>query len=170
METKAVATISGEWNKNHSLKLLTGDYEVTGTSHPLNDNNFDSRFKGIDSLYLCFNETVKITSEMTALNLTAQYDSFMLMFDKSDKSSVNYYYNTSTHNNGHDFALKEVDGVYYAFFNMLCGETYINRLTIQRAVGKTTINMNNVLFENGHYYYFNDLSNSFDIPPMTSGN
>lgn len=170
VETKAVATIKGDWTKNHSLKLLTGDYEVTGTSYPAYKDKRDGDFKGIDSLFICFNETVKITSEMTKLNLTAQYDSYLLMFDKSDKSLINYRYHPTGSNSYYDIALKDIDDIYYAFYNKLNGYDKENQIIINRTVGTTTINMINVPFEKGHYYYFNDLSNSFDIPPMTSGN
>ena len=55
-ETGATATIRGSWNKKHSFKLLTGDYEVIGTSYPYGIHSAAC----IDSLYLKFNE--KITS------------------------------------------------------------------------------------------------------------
>ena len=82
-ETGATAVVRGDWNKNHSFKLLTGVYEVTGTSHPQTSNC-------IDSLYLCFNESVEITEATANINLTAIYDSYMLMFDKNDKENVKY--------------------------------------------------------------------------------
>ena len=167
-ETGAVATVKGEWDKNHALKLPTGEYEVVGTSYP--NSGQSGSFQGIDSLYLCFDEIVNINTNTTSLNLTAQYDSYLLMFDKSDKELINYHRQPDRIYDGRDSELKEVDGIYYALMNEIWVGAYNVRLTIQRPVGNSSINMNDILFEKGKYYYFNDLSNSFDIPPMESGN
>ncbi len=169
VETGATTVINGEWSKNHSLKMLTGEYEVTGTSYPNQTSN--NSFKGVDSVYLCFNEKINISPETESVNLTAQYDSYMLMFDKADKTSVKYYYKYNSSSSGSTISFKNIDNLYYAFFNKLWDtRSYINRLNIERPVGISTIDMNDMPFEKGKYYYFNDLSNSFDLPPMTSGN
>ena len=163
-ETGAVASIRGDWDKKHSFKLLTGEYEVTGTSHP-------AASKCLDSLYLCFNENITINSETQSINLTALHDSYMLMFDKSDKNSVSYSYQTNaypTESSSIEFSVQ--DDTYYAFFNEFYGYTSGNRIYIRRDSGTSSITMDNIPFEKGKYYYFNDISNSFDIPPMESGN
>lgn len=161
-ETGATATINGDWVKNHSLKLLTGVYEVTGTSHPASS-------KCLDSLYLCFNEEVSINNDTENINLTAQYDSYLLMFDKSDKTAIDYRYKP-TINTYQTIGLSIMDDIYYAFFNEFIGYTPGNSIVIKRNNFSSSINMDNIPFEKGKYYYFNDLSNSFDIPPMEEGN
>ncbi len=120
-------------------------------------------------MYLCFNEKINITQETKTVILTALYDSYMLMFDKADKTSIKYYYDPSTYS-PNNVSFCDIDGLYYAFFNSLWGSSSINKIIIKRTVGETTIDMNVIPFEKGKYYYFNDLSNSFEVPPMTSGN
>lgn len=163
-ETGATATVRGDWAKNHSFKLLAGEYEVTGTSHP-------STSKCLDSLYLCFNENIIISNETQSINLTAQYDSYLLMFDKGDKNSVKYrYWPASPANTTELIDLNVVDEIYYAFFYELIGSRPDNAIVINRNGVVSTITMDDMPFEKGKYYYFNDLSNSFDIPPMGNGN
>ncbi len=160
VETKAEAVVNGSWNKNHSLKLPTGEYEVIGTSHPTTK-------ACLDSLFLCFNETVVIGRETTGITLTAQYDSYLLLFDVDDKESVHYGQGYRGSSGKYEkILLKSVDNVYYAFFNELWSGNE-NNMVVTRVAHTSTVDMNKIPFEKGHYYYFNDLSNSFDIPPMT---
>lgn len=160
-ETGATAVIRGDWNKKHSFKLLTGIYEVTGISHPQANNC-------IDSLYLCFNENVTITNETTGINLTANYDSYLLMFDKSDKKDIKLIFSSSTGGSGTTYSLNNTDNLYYAFIYELLsiGRNYIS---ISRDGKSSSIELDDMPFEKGKYYYFNDISNSFDIPPMEAG-
>lgn len=161
-ETGATAVVRGDWNKNHSFKLLTGVYEVTGTSHPQTSNC-------IDSLYLCFNESVEITEATANINLTAIYDSYMLMFDKNDKENVKYVFDSTTGGSGVSYPLASVDNLYYAFIYKLLSIGR-NSISINRDGQSSSIILDNIPFEKGKYYYFNDISNSFDIPPMEAGN
>lgn len=165
-ETGAVTKFVGSWDKKHTLRLLSGEYEVTGTSHP------QMALKGfnVDSLYLCFDEVVHIGSETTGVNLTAQHDSWMLMFNKEGKNGV--HLSDGNQYNYEDADLKILDGIYYAFMNGLTNPEYNeSEITIDGAEGQSaTIYLNRIPFEKGKYYYFNDTSNSFDIPPMESGN
>ena len=165
-ETGAVTEFDGSWSKKHTLKLLSGEYEVTGTSHP------QMAFKefNVDSLYLCFDEVVNIGLETAAVNLTALYDSWMLMFNKDGKNAV--HLSDGSQYNYEDADLKILDGIYYAFMNGLTNPEYNeSEITIDGEEGQSaTIYLNNVPFEKGKYYYFNDMTNSFDIPPMESGN
>lgn len=162
-ETGDIASIDGDWSKNHSLRLPTGEYIVTGISYP-------DAYACIDTLYLKFEENVSINSDTQSINLTAIYDSFLLMFDKSDKEEVKY---TRSSGSGYDPStstnLEVIDEIYYAFFNELWANK--NYIHITRTSGeKSTVYLDKIPFENGKYYYFNDLANSFDIPPMESGN
>lgn len=160
-ETGAVAKIGGYWNKRHMVKLLTGEYEVTGTSVP-------SSSMCLDTAYLYFDENIIIDNETQEINLTAKYDSYLLMFDKSDKRMVDYKYGSGyTTDSPSSISLKNVDDIYYAFFNKLLANE--NSIEINRGV-ISTISLDDIPFEKGKYYYFNDVSGSFDIPPMESGN
>lgn len=162
-ETGAVATIRGDWRKKHSLKLTTGEYNVTGTSHP-------TKTDCLDSLFISFNESVTINNETSELLLNAKYDSYMVMFDASEKNSVQYVYGYSSgHSTYSRVSLASIDNIYYAYYNTLWSGND-NNLVVTRVSGSSIIDMNDIPFEKGKYYYFNDISNSFDIPSMESGN
>lgn len=166
-ETGATATMYGDWGKNHTLKLMTGEYEVIGTSHPIAPTNAPC----IDSLYLSFNESITINDETQNIGLTANYDSFMLIFDKGDKTKIVHHTKTSSGAlYSYDTELAQVDNIFYAYMNSQA--YYNNTLYIYHEGVETpsSIGLNDIPFEKGKYYYFNDLSNSFDIPPMEPGN
>lgn len=163
-ETGATATIKGNWNKKHSFKLLTGEYEVTGTSHPSTVYYMSC----IDSLYLAFKENITITNNTENIILNAQYDSFMLMFDKSDKTQVEYCSGGGGTASLESTNLKTVDGLYYAFFCELRANVKFLRITRNKQI--STIDLDKTPFEKGKYYYFNDIDNSFNLPPMEEGN
>ena len=69
----STVTINGLWDKKDGIRLTEGDYIVTGTSYPLDNPS--------DTVFIKFDETVSITKDMGTLNLTAKYDSWLLMFD-----------------------------------------------------------------------------------------
>lgn len=163
-ETGATATVKGNWDKKHSFKLVTGEYEISGTSHP----SAIYYMSCLDSLYLSFKEDVTITNNTEGINLTAQYDSYMMMFDKSDKEKISYRYTGGGSTSVEYTTLKNVDGIYYAFFCKL--RANINDICITRNKETSIINLDKIPFEKGKYYYFNDTDNSFNIPPMKEGN
>lgn len=163
-ETGAVVTIKGNWDKKHSFKLVTGEYEVTGNSHPSTVYFMSC----LDSLYLSFKENVTITNNTEGLTLTANYDSYMLLFDQSDKTNIEYCYGGGGNSPIESTNLKTIDGIYYAFYCQLRGN--INNIRITRNKQISTISLNDIPFEKGKYYYFNDINNSFNIPPMEEGN
>ena len=78
------------------------------------------------------------------------------ILDLVNKSLVNYIGN-------YDYYLDEKENLYYPYT--------IESITINRNDGSPIdINICNLNFDLGKYYYFNDMTNSFDIPPMESGN
>lgn len=162
-ETGATATIRGSWNKKHSFKLLTGDYEVIGTSYPYGIHSAAC----IDSLYLKFNEKITIMNDTESVNLTAIYDSFMTIFDKNDKSKIELVKSPGSSNP--NIAFKDIDNIFYAFFNEdFLGHT--SKIYVFRNNTNSIIELDDIPFEKGKYYYFNDIDNSFNIPPMEEGN
>lgn len=164
-ETGATATVEGNWDKKHSFKFPVGEYEVTGTSYPsgILGDRVISLTERLDSLYLTFNEKITITNNTEKINLTAIHDSYMLMFDKNDKTSVSCRLYSS---GSSSLYLKCIDEIYYAFIKNKAYSIIINR------EDKTTGNivLDKIPFEKGKYYYFNDIDNSFNIPPMEEGN
>lgn len=166
-ESGAIATINGIWKNKDGVKLIEGEYEVTDVSHPSGKTTFNDCIS--DTLYLAFNENINIDRNSNLITLTAKYDSYMLLFDNSNANSVTYNVNE---NNEH-FALPKSDEIFYAFIHSFYwnGNTSPNRISVKRKDGKYShIVLDKVPFEKGKYYYFNDIDNSFNIPPMEEGN
>lgn len=175
--------VSGAWCDKVGVRLPSGTYTVVGTSYPIIENYEGSP---ADTVYMKFSEDVTIKEDMTELVLTAQYDSYLLLFDKGNASSVNYkgVYggSSSVSQKTQTLPLSSDDSVYWSFIR---GISYYytdvakneiipyenHSLNINRKDGnEIVIYFNGLRFSIGKYYYFNDLTNSFDIPPMESGN
>lgn len=168
-ESGALTKISnGVWNNNDVIRLVEGEYEVTGTSAPISTNNTVLEYAS-DTVYLKFNEVINITKDMTKVNLTAIYDSYLLMFDNTNYKNASckiYSYNAKD--------LIKTDSNYIVFIKSL-NDRYStendNYIHLTRNDNSTiSIELDKQPFEKGKYYYFNDMTNSFDIPKMESGN
>lgn len=62
-----------------------------------------------------------------------------------------------------------IDNIFYAFFN----EDFLghsSKIYVFRNNTNSIIELDDIPFEKGKYYYFNDIDNSFNIPPMEEGN
>lgn len=167
-ETGAIAIINGRWDKKDGIRLPEGNYNITGFSTPI-----EKDFKEwSDSVYLAFDEDVTIKKDMTQLTLTAIYDSYLLLLDTENSQSVVCKCRnlTSTSKNG---ILNHDDMIFWLSMQKTYRDYKANDyyLTITRNDGqKSTINLLDIPFEKGRYYYFNDMTNSFNIPKMESGN
>lgn len=169
----AVTNITnGLWCSNDVIRLVEGEYEVTGTSAPVSGNNSVLEYVS-DTVYLKFNEVVNIAKDMTKVNLTAIYDSYLLLFDNTNYKNVSgKIFNYSAQN----FLKKDLlktDSNYIVFIKQLTtGSTvYHNYIQLTRNDNSAiSIELDKQPFEKGKYYYFNDMTNSFDIPKMESGN
>ena len=160
-KTKADAEFNGYWDTENGIRLVEGEYVVTGTSSPKN-----ASVNVADSVHMVFQDTVNITKEMTSLTIKANYDSYLLFFDAENIQKV--VYNPGDNYISHDLKMTD-EGVFYLFMQA----TY-SRYTFYAIHHKTDkysyIYTLNMPFEKGKYYYFNDMTNSFDIPMMESGN
>lgn len=169
-ETGAVAKINGHWDKPDAIRLVEGEYLVEGISHPI------SKYNHADSVFLAFNEKVQITKEDTNITLHAIYDSFLLLMDVNNTNNI--LLNTILTSNGSPkHELRCDDNVYWIFLRDIhskfdgSSSSYYYNLVITRKDGmQSSISLKNMLFEKGKYYYFNDMSNGFDLPMMDSGN
>lgn len=176
-----VLNVSGKWGDKNIVRLPSGSYTISGTSHPVVDKY---QIIPSDSVYMRFEEDITIKEDMSELVLNAIYDSYLLMFDKSNTKSISlkgYYIRTGT-NKSHSIQLPSNDDLYFAFINNdhfyyldekenLYYPYTIESITINRNDGTpVNINLYNLDFDLGKYYYFNNMTNSFDIPPMESGN
>ena len=113
LKTGESSYIRGYWNKKEGIKLMEGTYEVTGTSSPIYSSFL---YQKLDTVYLAFKENIAISSNTTSINLSAKYDSFMLMFDTDNTKSIDYGYGENISNN---IALSKVDNIFYMFLDKL---------------------------------------------------
>ena len=160
-ESGARANINGFWSNKDAIRLIEGEYEVTGSSKPIKSDE-----AVLDTVSLVFNETINITKDMSSITLHAGYDSFLLLFDVANTSQIEYNYEYSSQ--VFDYCrLSNDDEVYWLITN----RTSNTDLTLTRLDGKkSVIHLDDFPFEVGKYYYFNDMTNSFDIPKMEPGN
>lgn len=165
--TGEISEIKGHWDKKEGIKLMEGTYELTGTSSPLYTSTTTRK---VDTLFLAFKENIIINQTTTTVNLSAKHDSYMLILDADNTKSINYNFGTLDGDVNKTIKLSKVDNVYFMFVSSL-SEGKLDRLTITRNTGSvSTVNLSNTPFEKGKYYYFNDITNSFDVPPMDEGN
>ena len=162
IKTNAYAEFNGYWDTDDGIRLPEGEYIVTGTSHPKNASVNVS-----DSVHLVFQDTVNITKDMKLLTLKAKYDSYLLLFDADNNNRVTF---NPGENNYKSFELKKSsDNIFYLFIQAVYSSS--TNIGIAHNSGKFSyIYLSKMPFEKGKYYYFNDMTNSFDIPMMESGN
>lgn len=159
-EGAIVAVQRGYWDKKDGIRLPEGEYQITGTSAPT--KNY------IDTVSIMFDEKVTIKKDQSSLVLTAKYDSYLLMFDTNTISSIEY--RTSGIGNNNYYSVSKTTDIYCMFLKSFLFTTN-NYLRVKRITKyESNIYLDNLPFEKGKYYYFNDMTNSFNIPPMLSGN
>ena len=167
IETGATARIIGDWNDEDGITLPVGEYIVSGTSNPRNHSaqlepSSDYEFIS-DTVFLSFNEQVKLSAEQTSLSLNATHNSFLLLFDLKDVKKVNY-------SGLNDKVLNTHNNIYTIFVNRLSTRSS-DIIEITKNDGKeSTVSLDNIPFEKGKYYYFDDMTYSFSIPEMEEGN
>lgn len=164
-KTGAIALVDGRWDSNDGIRLPEGTYKVSGISHRIINKGIDIHSEYVsDTTFISFNEDVSISPKQTTLNLTAQYDSYLLIFDSSN-ISIAEYKGLSRWN------IKKHDNLFTIFVNRQSTYNSNDYIKITRTNGSSaTIYLKDIPFEKGKYYYFNDMTNSFDIPQMESGN
>ncbi len=99
--------------------------------------------------------------------MTAKHSSFMLIFDASNTISIEY--SGYLHGGFGTYSLNKKDEIYYIFLSKDI-EASDQIVVTRKNKKKVIINLYGLSFKKGKYYYFNDVTNSFDIPPMTEGN
>ncbi|MBE6198467.1 MAG: hypothetical protein E7141_07345 [Rikenellaceae bacterium] len=147
-----IATIDGTWDKT-TIQLLTGKYKVTGKS-----TCYDR-----SKVSLKFDEMITVSSSET-INLTAQYDCFLLLFPR--KNATYSYYS----DDDYTFPLPNIDDLSYLFMsdlNSVSTVYYRGKLSSDEAQLKLTPYRET--FQIGRYYYFNIVTGTFTIPPMENG-
>ncbi|MDD6209928.1 MAG: hypothetical protein PUB21_04905 [Bacteroidales bacterium] len=153
--------IVGKWKKKEMLNLIPGKYAVTGTSYP-------SSQKGVqDTVSICFNDTVELTRESTSLLLTAEYDSYLLLFD-ADNFSDMYYEYTPNYGGPVKVLFGKVENVYYTFSRITSFNSGAYVRGRRSDLSSFSITLKTWKPRKGRYYYFNDIDNSFELPPMVA--
>jgi len=93
---------------------MEGKYEVTRTSSPI----YNTEVK-VDSVYLSFKVNIVIDKKTTSINLSAQYNSYMLIFDTNNTKSIEYNYGTYDESEGYHIKLPKSNNIYYMFVKNL---------------------------------------------------
>lgn len=171
-ESNSVIKINGNWNDKDCVRLPEGEYTVIGTSYPLEEYaKIGIKELPSDTVYISFNETVNIVNDMTTLTLNAKYDSFLLLFDRENTSKIEL--------NETSKQLSCDESCYWLFAKETSWTNWDNGFSFTHYLGAKIIRNNGVEVDvefgklsltKGKYYYFNDMTNSFDIPMMESGN
>lgn len=159
----------GVWENNDAIELFEGSYSVSGNSTPKFSNMKYPDVYVCDSLYLKFNENISISKNTTNITLKGIYDCYLLLFDATNISSIKASFDRDV------MALPKKDNIYYLFvesdyYATASSSTQYLNINIVRPNGTTVyLNIGKLKLQKGKYYYFNDVTNSFDIDPMESG-
>ena len=166
-----ILTINGQWGTNTGIRLPEGEYRVVGYSYPIETYAEQPQYLPSDTVYITFDENVNIIKDMTILTLNAKYDSYLLLFDKANKQKIEL--NIGQRMLNHD------ESCYWIFSKIKSWTNWDNGFSFthyfEADIFKSNGDCMNLIFgklplENNKYYYFNDMTNSFDIPQMESGN
>lgn len=154
--------INDLWSKNNALKLIAGTYKVEGYSRST-ERDSDG---GIDTLYLTFNEEIKIEANTKKIVLNAIYDCSMLFFDAEGVKEAYYYYGT---NNGYSRTrdLASLDQIYYCFAQTI--NTATDEIRIKKITGSAKLGIGKMNIQKGKYYYFGNAESDYNIPKMDEG-
>ena len=159
---KTTFEFDGKWSKKDMITLLEGEYTVTGASVAQGEDYIQ------DKASLSFSQKITITKGLSTVTLTAGYDCFLLFFNKSDFSKLTYTRVSSGSASNTVADITYAYGDYYYLFSRNLDSGYFYG---ERTDGATfKLSATTFPFENGKYYFFNDVTNSFDIPEMEAGN
>lgn len=154
-------TETGKWSEHEMVTLPTGTYHVTGYSKADGENIQDK-------CSILFEEDVVIDANTTVVQLHAKYDCSLLVFKGADIASLKNY-NGSESKNFFSF-----NSYKYAFVNNILyksdskSDAYIEG---QYTDGKSfRVTTGDLIFEKGKYYIYDQITNSFVLPPMEGGN
>lgn len=150
-DEKEVATISGQWDADIAT-LQVGTYRFVGESE--GDYEFGS---------LTFDQEITITSTTKTVDLTAAWDCYMLMFDKSLYKTVSLYHQDYSSTATTSKSLIQTDEIFYLFLPYSQSK-YIEYVTHSGDEGR--ILLNQYSFTKGKYYAFDIVNGSISIPQM----
>ena len=146
----------GRWSDKDKITLPVGLYKVTGISYAGSTCSEKASIK--------FIKDVEIKENTTQVVLDADYDCWLIMFAKSNISSIQYYCISPKNE------LRTYKDYFYAFCQNESGYPYF---LIKRSNGSTyEFKIDDNIFEDGKYYIFDDDDepSTFNLPPMNAGN
>lgn len=155
-----VARISGEWSKDKPVMLSTGKYQVKGSS--IGGMNYSDYY---NKAPLSFDEVIEITEKTSSITLHAIYNCFLLLFDAEGKTYFKWSAD-GTANSDVSGDVRIAGDWYYIFVQEFkdAGNIKWNYGSKENRIWMAQFN-----FQKGYYYYYNDLSGSFEIPKMQPG-
>lgn len=167
----AILTIDGQWGTKGGIRLPEGEYYVVGYSRPIETYAKNFTYLPSDTVYISFNEKVSINKEMTTLTLNAKYDSYLLLFDYGNMSKIEL--NIGEKQLSHDNACYWVFAKENSWTNWDNGFSFTHYLSakiVRKNGDNIDVEFGRLPLTPGKYYYFNDMTNTFDLPLMDSGN
>lgn len=166
-----ILTINGEWGEKRGIRLPEGEYLVAGYSRPIEKYADQPAYLPSDTVYMLFEETVSITKDMDELVLNAKYDSFLLLFDYGNMTSIELNVGPRQLNHDESCYWLFVKDKHYTNWDNGFSFTHYLSTEITRPNGDViNLEFGQLPLKKGKYYYFNDMTNSFDLQPMESGN
>ena len=153
--------VDGEWSTGTYLTVKSGTYRVTGAS-VIHDDNIGIQ----DKCSIKFDTEITITSTSSNIIIQAEYDCFLLIFDKRSVADafITYVNNNASLQEKHFFELPN-SYIYYGFSSHLFNPSYSTsqRLTIIYNDDTVEMQSNTLNVHNGEYYIFDDSTAPTDI-------
>ena len=157
-DDKEVATFNGEWDAT-LITLPEGIYKIKGSSANLKSMEHST-------YALEFNETIQITKNQTTLTLHPSWNCFLVFFDNNHIQSAKL---RNTYG-GDEINFYQTENISYIFISGVnSNQTYLKILYQTNDNDSGSIQINQMGFENGKYYFLDKLITTYEIPPMNSG-
>ena len=155
LEGAEISTLHGTWDLTMIRRPL-GKYRISGESTNDSDND----------IQLIFDEEIEITSSGT-IELTAQYNCYLIMCPKNGSEEEYRIYRNP---NNSSTRMYSTSSIHYIFAKEGTNFSYITYKEYYSG-DYQTLNIEELssTFKNGYYYYFDQMSGTFDIPMMENG-
>lgn len=158
-----VFNLSGHWDKQEGFRLPEGTYNVKGVSEPAVRGTSSKYYYCTDTAYISFNETVSIIKGMDRVALKAEYNSYLLLFDKSKIKEV-------THSETSPEVFNSTENVIYGFISDRISQSSYSVFVRNKDGDLSHIYLNRFNGKKGMYYYFKNIDYSYELPEMQPGN
>lgn len=161
-ETGQRNEVNGLWSRNGLIRLTEGTYTVTGDSYDGASNVYTK-----EKAVLSFNDEIVINRSTKSVILKASYNCPLLFFSSKNTQSIVYDHAPTSYTSE---SLPIVDEYYYCFIKSLSKTDGACFIISRKDNTKVRVYTKNLILENGKYYFFDDITGGFDLPPMVPGN